>query len=65
MLSYGGTERVIHALGEELSRRGEHELVLFAAGTSSWPGELVAICPGPLWERHPLACGLSDNSRIC
>jgi glycosyltransferase involved in cell wall biosynthesis len=47
---YGGTERVIHAIGEELSRRGEHELVLFAAGTSSWPGELVAICPRPLWE---------------
>jgi glycosyltransferase involved in cell wall biosynthesis len=49
---------VIHALGEELSRRGEHELVLFAAGTSTWPGELVAICPRPLWEMNttdPLA----------
>ncbi len=55
---YGGTERVVHALGQELSRRGEHELVLFAAGTSEWPGELVAICPRPLWEIHttdPLA----------
>jgi glycosyltransferase involved in cell wall biosynthesis len=47
---YGGTERVVHALGQELSRRGEHQLVLFAAGTSEWPGELVAICPRPLWE---------------
>lgn len=42
---YGGTERVVHALGEGLSRRGCHELVLFRPGTSEWPGELVAICP--------------------
>jgi glycosyltransferase involved in cell wall biosynthesis len=55
---YGGTERVVHALGEELSRRGRHELVLFGPGTSEWPGELVPICPRPLWEMHtadPLA----------
>src|SRR5438105_12150146 len=47
---YGGTERVVHALGQELSRRGEHDLVLFGAGTSEWPGEVVAACPRPLWE---------------
>jgi glycosyltransferase involved in cell wall biosynthesis len=55
---YGGTERVVHALGEELSRRGEHDVVLFGAGTSQWPGELVAITPRPLWEMRvndPLA----------
>jgi glycosyltransferase involved in cell wall biosynthesis len=55
---YGGTERVVHALGEELGRRGRHELVLFGPGTSQWPGELVAICPKPLWEMQatdPLA----------
>jgi hypothetical protein len=42
---YGGTERVIHALGEELSRRGRHELVLFGAGTSEWPGRSAASAP--------------------
>ena len=54
---YGGTERVVHALGEELSSRG-HDLVLFGAGTSQWPGEIVPVCPRPLWEMNttdPLA----------
>lgn len=46
---YGGTERVVHAISEELARRG-HDVVLFAAGTSDAPGELVATCPRPLWE---------------
>jgi glycosyltransferase involved in cell wall biosynthesis len=55
---YGGTEGVVHALGEELSDRG-HDVVLFGPGTSQWPGELVSVCPRPLWEmpdlREPLA----------
>ena len=54
---YGGIERVIHALGEELTARG-HEVVLFGPGDSQWPGEVVAACPRPLWElqlERPLA----------
>jgi glycosyltransferase involved in cell wall biosynthesis len=51
---YGGTERVVHALGEELSARG-HDLVLFGPGTSEWPGELVPICPRPLWEMQDVS----------
>lgn len=54
---YGGIERVVHALGEELTARG-HDVVLFGPGGCGWPGEVVAACPRPLWElqlERPLA----------
>ena len=41
---YGGTERVVSALTEELVRRG-HDVVLFASGDSDTSAELVACCP--------------------
>jgi glycosyltransferase involved in cell wall biosynthesis len=41
---YGGTERVIHYLAEELVRRG-HQVTLFATGGSKTAGELVEVCP--------------------
>jgi glycosyltransferase involved in cell wall biosynthesis len=46
---YGGTERVIFALTEELVRRG-HSVTLFAAGTSRTSARLVPCSPMPLWE---------------
>ena len=46
---YGGTERVVSALTEELVRRG-HEVTLFAAGTSSTSARLRPASPRPLWE---------------
>ena len=39
---YGGTERVVHALVEELVRRG-HEVTLFATGDSETSATLVPI----------------------
>lgn len=39
---YGGTERVVHALVEELVRRG-HEVTLFASGDSETSAVLVPI----------------------
>lgn len=39
---YGGTERVIHELVSELSRRG-HEVTTFASADSDVPGSLVPI----------------------
>lgn len=39
---YGGTERVVHALVEELVRRG-HEVTLFASGDSETSAKLVPI----------------------
>jgi glycosyltransferase involved in cell wall biosynthesis len=41
---YGGTERVVSLLTEELVRRG-HAVTLFASGDSRTAAELVACCP--------------------
>lgn len=44
---YGGTERVVHYLTEELVRMG-HEVTLFGAGDSCSSAKLVAACPQAL-----------------
>ncbi len=44
---YGGTERIVSYLTEELVRRG-HEVTLFAAGNSSTSATLHAIWPSSL-----------------
>src|SRR5579885_949887 len=44
---YGGTERVVSYLTEELVRQG-HEVVLFASGDSRTSAELRAICSSAL-----------------
>jgi glycosyltransferase involved in cell wall biosynthesis len=44
---YGGTERVVSYLTEELVRQG-HEVTLFASGDSETSAELVAACPRSL-----------------
>src|SRR6186713_3369400 len=41
---YGGTERVVSVLTEELVRRG-HDVTLFASGDSETAAKLVAVCP--------------------
>ena len=47
--TYGGTERVVHHLTEELVRRG-HDVTLFASGDSVTSARLVAPCPVALWK---------------
>src|SRR5262249_21009556 len=44
---YGGTERVVSYLTEELVRQG-HQVTLFASGDSQTRAELVAPCPRAL-----------------
>ena len=44
---YGGTERVVHFLTEELVRRG-HEVMLFASGDSRTSAELFPCVPEAL-----------------
>jgi glycosyltransferase involved in cell wall biosynthesis len=44
---YGGTERVVSYLTEELVRQG-HEVTLFASGDSETKARLVAVCPRSL-----------------
>jgi glycosyltransferase involved in cell wall biosynthesis len=46
---YGGTERVVSYLTEELVRLG-HEVTLFASGDSQTAARLVAACPQALWR---------------
>ncbi len=46
---YGGTERVVSYLTEELVRQG-HEVTLFASGDSETAARLVAGCPRALWR---------------
>jgi glycosyltransferase involved in cell wall biosynthesis len=46
---YGGTERVVSYLTEELVRLG-HEVTLFASGDSQTRAKLVAACPRALWQ---------------
>jgi glycosyltransferase involved in cell wall biosynthesis len=45
---YGGTERIVGSLEEELTRRGHH-VTTFAAGDSEVAGELVPIIDESLW----------------
>ena len=46
---YGGTERVVYALTEELVRRG-HEVTLFASGDSETTAKLESVYPRSLRE---------------
>jgi glycosyltransferase involved in cell wall biosynthesis len=46
---YGGTERVVSTLTEELVRRG-HEVTLFASGDSRTSARLVPIVEQALWH---------------
>lgn len=46
---YGGTERVVHLLTEELVKRG-HEVTLFASGDSETSAKLVSVYPRALRE---------------
>lgn len=46
-IAYGGTERVVAELVQELDRRG-HQVTTFASGDSRIPGELVVTVPHAL-----------------
>jgi hypothetical protein len=46
---YGGTERVVSYLTEELVRLG-HDVTLFASGDSETNARLVPACDRALWR---------------
>lgn len=48
---YGGTERVIYALTEELVKRG-HDVTLFASGDSHTSANLASVFPVALRKAH-------------
>ena len=64
---YGGTERVIAYLSDELVRQG-HQVTLFASGDSKTDAELVPCAPRALrldpshWD--PLALHLLEIERV-
>ena len=45
---YGGTERIVHTLTQELVQRG-HDVTLFASEGSKTSAELHSTSPAPLW----------------
>jgi glycosyltransferase involved in cell wall biosynthesis len=49
---YGGTERVVSTLTEELVRLG-HDVTLFASGDSKTSARLVPVVDGALWHADP------------
>lgn len=48
-VGYGGTERVVAALAQELTKRG-HEVTVYASGDSQVAGRLEPIVPRALWR---------------
>jgi glycosyltransferase involved in cell wall biosynthesis len=50
---YGGTERVVSVLADELVRVG-HDVTLFAPAGSRTTARLRPMCPAPLWESATL-----------
>jgi len=60
---YGGTERVISYLTEELVRLG-HEVTLFASGDSHTTAKLVAPCPRGLWHEESCRETLPHHVRL-
>jgi glycosyltransferase involved in cell wall biosynthesis len=52
---YGGTERVIHSLTEELVRR-RHEVTLFASADSETSARLVPTVERAVWHHTPAYC---------
>ena len=60
---YGGTERVISYLTEELVRLG-HEVTLFASGDSATKAKLVPACPRALWRDESCRETLPHHVRL-
>jgi len=61
--SYGGTERIIAGLTEELVRQG-HEVTLFATGDSRTSARLVACAPKALGFDHVFETGAAHVAML-
>jgi len=60
---YGGTERVVSYLTEELVGLG-HEVTLFASGDSQTHAKLVSACPRALWRDETCRDTLPHHVRL-
>jgi glycosyltransferase involved in cell wall biosynthesis len=61
--NYGGTERVVSYLTEELVRQG-HDVTLFASGDSQTSARLVSGCPRALWQEPACRETLPHHVRL-
>jgi glycosyltransferase involved in cell wall biosynthesis len=59
---YGGTERVVSYLTEELVRQG-HEVALFASGDSQTSAKLMPCCSRALWSTEDCRITLPHHVR--
>jgi glycosyltransferase involved in cell wall biosynthesis len=60
---YGGTERIVSYLTEELVRLG-HDVTLYASGDSQTAARLVAGCPHALWRDQDVRETLPHHVRL-
>ncbi|WP_406696827.1 glycosyltransferase family 4 protein [Singulisphaera sp. Ch08] len=60
---YGGTERVVSYLTEELVRQG-HDVTLFASGDSETAARLIPGCPRALWQERGCRETLPHHIRL-
>jgi glycosyltransferase involved in cell wall biosynthesis len=60
---YGGTERVVSYLTEELVQQG-HDVTLYASGDSVTAARLVAMCPQSLWNDRDCHDTLPHHVRL-
>src|SRR5215510_2681875 len=60
---YGGTERVVSFLTEELVALG-HEVTLFASGDSQTKAKLIPQCPRHLWNGEARGDSLAHHLRM-
>src|SRR5262249_25357077 len=60
---YGGTERVVSWLTEELVALG-HDVTLFASGDSRTTARLVPVCPTALWRDPDVRETLPQHVRM-
>src|SRR5262249_15242076 len=60
---YGGTERVVSWLTEELVGLG-HDVTLFASGDSRTEARLVPVCPTSLWRDADVRETLPQHVRM-
>jgi glycosyltransferase involved in cell wall biosynthesis len=60
---YGGTERVVSYLTEELVQLG-HDVTLFASGDSTTSARLIPACPRALWRDPAVRDTLPHHVRL-
>lgn len=62
--TYGGTELVVHQIGEELVKKG-HDVTLFACGVSNTSAKLISCIETPMREAGVTCPQYYESKSIC